>query len=112
MRLLPLVLATALAGCLEDETISGYGDHDREFRLIELDGAPFAARATIRFGEEGRVTGQAPCNRYFATQTLAYPWVNVENIGATRMACPDLDIEARFLPRSKRCHCPKFVAIR
>ncbi|WP_377510963.1 META domain-containing protein [Octadecabacter sp. R77987] len=96
MRLLPLVLITTLAGCWGDETISGYADPDREYRLIELDGTAFDARATIQFSEEGRVTGQAPCNRYFAAQTVPYPWFNVENIGATRMACPDLDTEARF----------------
>ena len=96
MRLLPLVLITTLAGCWGDETISGYADPDREYRLIELDGTAFDARATIQFSEEGRVTGQAPCNTYFATQTVPYPWFNVDTIGATRMACPDLNTEARF----------------
>ena len=96
MRLLPLVLITALAGCWGDETISGYADRDTVFRLIELDGAPFSARATIQFSQEGTITGQSPCNSYFATQTVPYPLFNVEGIGATRMACPDLDSETKF----------------
>ena len=97
MRFLPIALVTALAGCWGDETISRYAGRDTVFRLIELDGAPFSARATIQFSQEGAITGQAPCNGYFATQTVPYPWFKAEGIGATRMACPDLNTETQFL---------------
>ena len=95
MRLFPVTMVTALAGCLGDESISGY-DANTIFRLDALDSAPFTARATIQFAEDGRVTGQAPCNSYFAAQTAPYPAFNVESIGATRMACPDLAAETQF----------------
>ena len=95
MRLFPLVLIAALAGCVGGKGISGCDDNTI-FRLIALDSAPFTARATIQFAEDGRVTGQAPCNSYFAAQTAPYPAFNVENIGATRMACPDLAAETQF----------------
>jgi heat shock protein HslJ len=85
-----------LTACV-DESISGYADPDLEYHLIDIDGVSFTSRATITFPEEGRVAGQAPCNRYFATQTEFYPWFGLTGIGATRMACPELTLEAEFL---------------
>lgn len=86
----------ALGGCSPDESISKFADGEAAYHLVSLDGVPFAGRATISFPEPGRVTGQAPCNSYFALQTVPYPWFGLEGIGATRMACPDLDLEAQF----------------
>jgi heat shock protein HslJ len=67
-----------------------------EWKLIALDGAPFPAQATIDFSQPGRVSGQAPCNRWFAGQTAPLPQFAVAAVGATRMACPDLAAEAAF----------------
>lgn len=86
-----------LSAYAADESISGFADPEAEYHLIELDGAAFSATATIAFPHTGEVVGQAPCNRYFATQTLPYPWFNLDGIGATRMACPDLPLEVTFL---------------
>lgn len=87
----------ALPTCGGDETISGYADPDAVYALTEIDGTPFAARATIRFSEQGRVAGEAPCNQYSAEQTAPYPWFTLGPIAATRRACPEADAEARFL---------------
>ncbi|MCF2871838.1 META domain-containing protein [Octadecabacter sp. G9-8] len=91
-----LIMATALSACARDESISKFVDPLSEFHLIEMNGIPFTAAATIAFPEEGRVVGRAPCNSYFATQTVPYPWFALEGIGATRMACPDLALETAF----------------
>lgn len=96
LRLLCLLNLIALTACRADESLSQFADPEAEYHLIELDGAAFVARATIAFPTEGEVTGQAPCNRYFAAQSVPYPWFQVHNIGATRMACPELDAEAAF----------------
>lgn len=85
-----------LTACQEDETISGYILSETEWALVEMGGAPFAAHATIAFPKAGKITGQAPCNRYFADQTAPYPWFEVGQIGATKMACPDLSAETEF----------------
>lgn len=85
-----------LAACAGDETISGYADREATYRLTELGGRPFAATATIRFPDEGRITGEAPCNSYSGTQAAPYPWFDPGPIAATRRACPDLDAEAAF----------------
>lgn len=92
---LALLLPLLTLGC-GDETISGYADRTAVYRLIELDGAPFTATATISFPEPGRATGDGPCNAWFATQSAPYPWIEFGQIGATRRACPELIAEARF----------------
>ncbi len=92
-----MMLALAITGCSQDETLTGYGAAAHGWQLSELNGARFTARATLEFPEPGELVGQAPCNRYFGTQNAPYPWFKAENIGATRMACPDLGQEQVFL---------------
>lgn len=67
-----------------------------DWRLVAIDGEAFAARATIDFSEPGRVTGTAPCNRWFAGLDSTLPEFLPAEIGATKMACPDLAAEADF----------------
>ncbi|WP_168733040.1 META domain-containing protein [Aliigemmobacter aestuarii] len=67
-----------------------------EWMLVAIDGQAFGARATIDFSEPGRVTGEAPCNRWFAGQPGTLPDLKITGIGATRMACPDLGAEQAF----------------
>jgi len=85
----------ALTACA-DETISGYVDADATFRLVEIDGAPFAATADISFPEPGIARGTAPCNSWSAAQTAPYPWIEIGPIAATKRACPELNAEQRF----------------
>ncbi|WP_281823375.1 META domain-containing protein [Jannaschia rubra] len=92
-----LLLLSLLAACRGDETISGYADPATVWRLTELDGAPFDARATLTFPAQGKVAGQAPCNTFTATQGVPLPWIEIRDIASTRMACPDLAQETRFL---------------
>jgi heat shock protein HslJ len=67
------------------------------WQLIELQGARFAAKATLHFPEPGKLAGDAPCNRYFGAMWGDYPWFKAGRIAATRRACPDLAEESRFL---------------
>lgn len=97
LKIIAAIGLTSLAtSCVTDESISGYADPTRVYVLQELDGELFDGRATISFPEEGQINGHAPCNSYFAQQTEFYPWFGVEAIGATRMACPELEAEAAF----------------
>lgn len=95
MRTTVLILLLGLLGCA-DETISGYADGTAVYRLAEIDGAAFTARATIAFPEEGRAQGEAPCNGWSATQSAPYPWFELGQVLATRRACPELEAESRF----------------
>jgi len=92
MLLLPLLLAT----CNKDETISGFIDTSTIFALVELNGRPFDASATVSFPQEGLVKGNGPCNGFSADQTLPYPWFQLSAIRATRRACSDLALETEF----------------
>jgi putative lipoprotein len=48
---------------------------------------PVESKATLHIDEKGKVTGQAPCNRYFATATLKDADIAIGKAGATMMAC-------------------------
>ena len=96
MRYAFLICALALSGCLKDETVSGYAPEDVTFALQSIDDAPFTASATISFPQRGRIEGVAPCNSYFALQTVPYPWFKIEALGATKRACPDLAEENAY----------------
>ena len=91
-----MALLFALPNCAGDETISGYADSTATYVLADIDGVPFAPHATIRFPEEGRIEGQAPCNAYSAAQTVPYPWFGPGPVMATRRACPDLQAETEY----------------
>lgn len=72
-----------------------------QWTLVAIDGQPAPARATIELIEPGRIAGQGPCNRWFAGQTGALPDFAVTAIGATRMACPEMEAEAEFFTALK-----------
>ncbi len=97
MRLLFLIALLGLDMCATDETVAGYGAADRVWHLAELDGAPFAATATLRFPEPGQIAGEAPCNRYSGVMTTPYPWFDAGQVISTRRACPELEAEQAFL---------------
>lgn len=52
---------------------------------------------TIGFPEPGQTAGQAPCNRWFAPWSGTVGDLFIGPIAATRMACPELPLEARVM---------------
>lgn len=51
----------------------------------------------IQFNEvEQRVNGRAGCNRFFGNYEMEGRKLKFSPMGATRMACPDLQIETAF----------------
>jgi len=93
--LVPL-LAMGLTACNDDETVAAY-DGDKVWQLSDLDGTAFTARATLEFGADGAVSGNAACNSFRTTQTKPYPWVGFGPIASTKMACPDMAAEILYL---------------
>lgn len=93
---LALALAVALASAGMAPVRAAEGDAPTEWRLIGLDGKPFAAEATLVFQADGTVTGRAPCNRWFGTNAADLPAISLSGIGATKMACDQLAEEALF----------------
>ncbi|MCG6902058.1 MAG: META domain-containing protein [Rhodobacter sp.] len=97
MLRIPLILPLLLTACPKDESVSGFVDPETVFHLVEMNGDPATAGATIQFPQEGRVQGTGPCNGYSATQTVPYPWIRIEAIAVTRRVCRELDAENAFL---------------
>ncbi|MGR3484564.1 MAG: META domain-containing protein [Paracoccaceae bacterium] len=91
-----LAIPALLAACAGDETLTAYGGAGT-WELAELSGAPPPGPLTLTFAPGGAVSGQAPCNRLTARQTAPYPWIALEAIATTRMACPDLAAEAALI---------------
>lgn len=91
-----LTLPIILSACLKDETISGYADPATTYHLQEINGVAFQADATISFPEAGNIQGNAPCNRYSASQNAPYPWLETGPIIATRAACEKLPAETEY----------------
>jgi heat shock protein HslJ len=91
-----LILLSILTSCFKDETVSGQTDGDVVWLLASINEATANARVTIAFPEEGKIVGQAPCNRYFGDQTAPLPWFEVKMLGSTKMACPDLELESQY----------------
>lgn len=91
-----LTLPIFLAGCLKDETISGFVDPKATYQLTEINGAAFTARAEISFPAKGSVLGKAPCNSFSAEQTAPYPWFEIGSMTVTRAACAQMEAEAEF----------------
>lgn len=64
--------------------------------LSEVDGKPAPFSATINLGEPGRISGQAPCNRYFGPVARKSDSFVPGAIAATEMACLHLEGEGEF----------------
>ena len=91
------LVLTLAAGCMADESVTAYGGSSKLWRLDTLDGQSIKETITLELLDQGRVVGQAPCNRYSTTQNAPYPWFQLSPIVTTRRACPDLALEAVYL---------------
>lgn len=75
---------------------------DSKWRLQTLDGEEVkltdsAGEIFIQFNEgEKRVSGRAACNRFFGNYEAERGKLKFSQMGATRMACPDLPLENHF----------------
>lgn len=90
-----IAVLVLLGGCAQSDPLAARAD--TLWILQSLDGEPFPQRAELRLTEDGRVTGRAPCNRFFGQRTGRYPDLSFGAVAATRMACPDLAAETAFL---------------
>lgn len=68
-----------------------------EWLLIALDGRRVGYEASFAIDAEGRVSGQAPCNRWFGQNQASLPALSLGALGATRLYCERMDEETAFL---------------
>lgn len=85
-----LSLTACVTPALSDPEIAGVDWH-----LVGLEGQEVDWEASLRLDGD-KVSGKAPCNRWFATNAAALPAVSIQSIGATKMACPDLAAESAY----------------
>lgn len=88
LTLATLLAATACVAPGQAEPLTG-----TEWHLVGIEGQRAPAPLTLIFAEDGKVAGQAPCNRWFAKNGATLPALSLAGIGATEMACPDLAAE-------------------
>lgn len=92
MRLALLSFA-ALAACMGPALSDEIARID--WQLVGFEGQEMPWDASLRFDDD-KVSGKAPCNRFFGTNAAVLPAVAVTAIGSTSMACDDLEAEAVF----------------
>ncbi|MGB2358380.1 MAG: META domain-containing protein [Paracoccaceae bacterium] len=90
-------LVLLLGGCQSKDPAPYEAATGPVWIMQTLDGKPFSAETTLRFSQDGRVSGKAPCNRYFGAVKFAGTDVTIGPLGSTRMACEALDEETRYL---------------
>jgi heat shock protein HslJ len=72
-----------------------------EWTLVSMggDAIPGGVVVTATFGDDGEVSGQGGCNRYFGPYSTDGDSISVEMLAGTRMMCepPAMEVEAAFL---------------
>ena len=60
----------------------------------------------IFFAADGSVKGIGACNRFFGTYKVPNPngVISISDIASTKMTCPDIDLETRFLNTLQDVH--------
>lgn len=103
MKPLALLIALALSACVAsaDETALAPDFSRMDWILAEVDGKNPGWTAMINLGEApensaGRISGQAPCNRYFGPVVRAGDSFRPGAIASTQMACLHLEGEGEF----------------
>ena len=86
--------ALGLAACVPP-TQTGGEIFGVDWILVGIEGQAVDWRASLRLDGD-KAGGQAPCNRWFASNEVAFPAVAITRIGATRMACPELAAEQAY----------------
>lgn len=84
-----------------DEATAGPLSLESSWRVVEIAGEPVAegVLATLAIDAEGGISGSGGCNRYFGSAEIDGERIDMGDIGATRMACPEpaMSEEQRYL---------------
>ncbi|MEG0795259.1 MAG: META domain-containing protein [Odoribacter sp.] len=90
----------AVVGCHSSKNIAKLNDvkwvlqtmNGKEIKLSDQNSEIF-----IQFNEvDKRANGRAGCNRFFGNYEMEDQQLKFSPMGATRMACPDLQLESEF----------------
>ena len=90
-------LGALLSGCQVDPTAALDSVVGPVWVVQTLDGTAFSAAATLRFSPDGRVSGKAPCNRYFGAVEITGSVMTIGPLASTKMACKNLSDDYSYL---------------
>ena len=104
VRTAPLLATLALSACAvvgSRDAPTTTGLTDQAWIVTDIAGRSVAedTHATLRFGSDHRLTGDASCNRYMAAHRMDQAMLRVDNATVTRKTCAPaaMDQERRFL---------------
>lgn len=92
-----LVLLLTLGASVEDETVAAYAPEGVVYHLETINGVTPAYDASLDVGTPGRVFGVGPCGPFRATQTLPYPWFDIDEIDPGPAPCTARAAETALL---------------
>lgn len=99
-RLGALAAGLALSACVvvapPEVPQAGWILPGTSWKLTELDGKPFAARAVATLTEDGRIVGDGPCNAFTAAYSGHWPDLRFHPVANSRLSCPDIAAETAF----------------
>ena len=82
------------------------------WHLVQFQGEPVNVEGhfEILFAADGTVSGVGACNRFFGTYNVPNPngVISIGNLAVTKMMCPDIDLETRFINAMQRVHLYQF----
>lgn len=90
------------AGCQCNATMTPEKLFDKEYKVVAINGTQMNLKEeelpTMGFvWAEKRVAGTTGCNRYFSQFETEGTKLAFQQAGATKMACPNMDLEDQFL---------------
>lgn len=99
MMIAAAVLVMTTACCGQKAVLEG-----TQWKLAKMEGIPATAIAQdaenftlMLVPEKMSVNGKTNCNRFFGQYKVSGEEVEFENLGMTRMACPDMQYENLFV---------------
>ena len=99
---LPFVLAAAsaiFAMCSNNNNIPVESNWELEY--IYSNGSAIAPpeehTPTLAFLKDSKIAGETGCNRFFGDYTIKDKNLKFDNVGSTRMMCPQMQFETAYL---------------
>ena len=79
-----------LAACAQDAAADKLaGLEGTSWQVV---GLPKNVNAFVSFGSNGKLNGNAGCNRFFATYTASGQAIQIGQVGSTRKLCPPVEM--------------------
>ena len=83
-------LCLLLAACTQDAAADKLaGLEGTSWQVV---GLPKNVNAFVSFGSNGKLNGNAGCNRFFATYTTSDQAIQIGQVGRTRKLCPPVEM--------------------